>query len=107
TITITGDGTTGRFVIPESPIQRQIDIVTMLLDRGANINCSAEGDANRTPLHYAIQTGSKDLVALLLSRGADPKAKVRLSGKEFTAADLAKELKREDLLTLFQSNSSK
>ena len=46
-----------------------IDIVRLLLDRGANIN--AINDYERTALMWAANTGHTDVVRLLLDRGAN------------------------------------
>ena len=45
------------------------DVAALLLDHGAQINC--QGFYRYTALHVAAGSGSADLVALLLSRGAD------------------------------------
>ncbi|NOX74211.1 MAG: ankyrin repeat domain-containing protein [Alphaproteobacteria bacterium] len=49
-----------------------IDIVSLLLDAGADIN--ARGTLDETPLHTAAAIGSLELVQFLLERGADPLA---------------------------------
>jgi ankyrin repeat protein len=48
---------------------RRIDLVTMLLARGANPNPRAE--AGLTPLHSAAQSGNAELVRVLIENGAD------------------------------------
>ena len=46
-----------------------LEIASLLLDRGADIN--AEDHLDRTPLHIAILLGDLEMVSLLLDRGAD------------------------------------
>jgi len=43
------------------------------LSRDANVNAKAVGDV--TPLHMAVNARKKDMVELLVSKGADLKAK--------------------------------
>ncbi len=58
-------------------------IIRMLLEHGANLNASAQGeygnDSNLTPLHLAALSKQKDIVQMLLARGANPNSKVRRS----------------------------
>jgi ankyrin repeat protein len=44
------------------------DVVSHLLDKGANINC--ESEVGKTPLYHSIRTNKADVVALLIQRGA-------------------------------------
>ena len=60
--------------LPDTPLhlaawQGHVDIVRLLLDRGADVN--ARGDGGRTPLHYAAYWGHLDVVELLIEEGAD------------------------------------
>ena len=51
-----------------------LDIVTLLLEAGADVNHVATEDQDQpgfTPLHYAVDLGKTELVALLLRFGAD------------------------------------
>jgi len=49
------------------------NVVALLLDKGAKIDCPAKDDA--TPLHLAAQEGCVDGVNLLLARGANVNAR--------------------------------
>ncbi len=53
-------------------VARHPDKIAALLDAGANPNAKTPGGL--TPLHLAAQSGSYDVVVLLLSEGADPLA---------------------------------
>ena len=74
-----------------------IEIIEMLLDRGANID--AECEKGTTPLHDAIRWEKMEIVELLLNRGADVNAKGK-SGKTYLhiAADEGYVLIAEHLL---------
>lgn len=66
--------------------QRNVETVTLLLDRGADPN--ARQQVGYTPLMAAAGAGRDDIVSLLLSRGADP---ALVSDDAKTAASLARE----------------
>lgn len=51
------------------------DMVTLLLDRGADINLPTRCRILRTPLQKACECGNIEIVKLLLDRGADPNGK--------------------------------
>jgi ankyrin repeat protein len=50
--------------------KRHLDIINLLLDRGADVTAIAVGKA--TPLHLAATWGRPDLIQRLISLGADP-----------------------------------
>lgn len=50
---------------------KSLSVVSILLDYGATINAT-EVDANESPLSAAMVFGQRDIVDLLLERGADP-----------------------------------
>jgi RNA polymerase sigma factor (sigma-70 family) len=51
---------------------RSLEVLGLLLDRGANPSFSDPLYAGYTPLHFAAERGYVDVVRLLLERGADP-----------------------------------
>jgi uncharacterized protein len=76
-----------------------LDIVSMLIDRGANIN-APEKDGMFTPLHEATMKGHTKIVEFLLAHGANPMAKTK-DGR--TAFDWARAEGREDVLRAFEA----
>lgn len=52
---------------------RDIDLLTLFLDRGSNVN--ARTDTGLTPLHYAVQHEQAKALPTLIARGADVNAK--------------------------------
>ena len=44
------------------------EIINLLIDRGANIN--AEDNYGGTPLHWAVRVGRREMIELLISKGA-------------------------------------
>jgi hypothetical protein len=64
------DSRTGETPLHKAIVHRQhIDIVKLLLDRGALVNAADNG--KRTPLHEAVSYYSPDTAALLIEKGAD------------------------------------
>ena len=53
------------------------EVVTLLLDYGANVN--ARGPKDITPLHWAVAMNHKEVVKILLDRGADVTAQEGIS----------------------------
>ena len=49
--------------------------VRLLLDRGAEVGAVAKNDMKVQPLHSAVAANSREVVAALLTAGADPNAK--------------------------------
>ncbi len=67
-----------------------IATVQAMLTRGASAAAPANQPVGRvvSPLLYAVWSGDRDKVALLLDRGADVRAKVSIGGGIFTATPL-------------------
>eukprot|EP00762_Andalucia_godoyi_P006559 ANDGO_05033.mRNA.1 Ankyrin repeat and KH domain-containing protein mask len=58
---------------PPGPVANGLEeVLTLLLDRGANVN--AHQYQRRTALHIAVEKGYASVVKLLLARGANPNA---------------------------------
>ncbi|OWZ13574.1 hypothetical protein PHMEG_00013080 [Phytophthora megakarya] len=65
-------GTYGKTALHEAARNGMVDVVSLLLDRGADMNAS--DNYCWTVLHVAAKSGSVDVVSLLLDRGADMNA---------------------------------
>jgi ankyrin repeat protein len=74
---------------------RDVEIVRMLLDKGANAN--ARSQSGSTPLHTVAFTGDRESLDLLVEHGADPGIKNN-EGK--TAAEIARERGNQQILDL-------
>jgi len=73
------------------------ELLTMLLDRGADINALAPN--RNTPLMMAARYGPENNVKLLVQRGADKKL---INERNLSAADMAKTGERAWLVPLLQ-----
>jgi len=79
--------------------------VTWLVDHGADPNARwSHWGALVTPLHLAAMHGDRDLVRLLLARGADPR--IRDSEHDGDAIDWARFFKHTDILPLLEAQAS-
>lgn len=73
------------------------EVMRLLVERGADVNARAW--SGWTPLKAAIQDGHPEAVKYLISRGADPHLP---DANGETALDLARRLKRTELIPLLQ-----
>ncbi len=82
-----------------APCENKKDMVLLLLEHQADIN-KASGLSNYTPLMEAVSRKEKEIVEILLERGADLSA-VNKNGE--TALDLAKAKGDVEIIRLFQN----
>ncbi|MBX3176515.1 MAG: ankyrin repeat domain-containing protein [Candidatus Hydrogenedentes bacterium] len=91
----------------ETPLHKavregHIATVAALLE---SCNVNAEGSMGMTPLHWACVTGNKDIVELLLTRGADPNKRDEcIDG--LTAAEMAEKLGYIEIVDLIRAGAS-
>lgn len=75
------------------PIHRakNVDVLKLLLERGADVDEETVSDPPRTPLYYAVMLGMPTLAKFLIQKGADPlKAFARLNQMlEFFRGDVS------------------
>jgi len=81
---------------------RRVDLVRMLLDRGADPGVRAAGGP--TPLHAAAQSGQVDLAGLLLDHGADVNAP---DEGDRTPLGYAIEAKRDAIVALLRERGGR
>jgi ankyrin repeat protein len=79
---------------------RDIEIVRMLLDKGADPN--AKSQSGSTSVHTVAFTGDRESLDLLFEHGADP-AITNNDGK--TAADIARERRNQDIADLLATRA--
>ena len=98
----------------ESPADGRLEVLTFLLDNGADINAvkwEHNEEAYRTwalfglgtATHYAARGGYVDRVELLLSRGANVNA---LDSNGLTSLEVAREHGRAEIVAMLTSRSS-
>jgi len=95
----TVDARTGMWYTPlhrAASYRRALGMVQLLLDSGADAN-AAEHEWGGTPLHSGVRSGSPEIVALLLQRGAKTNTR-SMSG--FTPLHLAATEGRADIATM-------
>jgi uncharacterized protein len=78
-------------------ISNHIDIVSLLLENGADINLS--DNTKRCPLHYAAIYGHIELVNLLLENGADP---LKTDSSNLTPEQLAKKYSHLEIASILK-----
>ncbi|KAL8413413.1 hypothetical protein RB594_004877 [Gaeumannomyces avenae] len=73
----------------EAVARNHVDLVELLIEKGANVNQRTVGSIDRTPLQKAAELGYLDILKLLLDRGADVNAPAAARGGSGTALQLA------------------
>ena len=71
-------------------------MVQLLLNGGADPNGASTGNG-RTPLHFAAYRGHKDVVQILLDKGADPS---RTDNSGCTPLSLAHHLGKNEIVNM-------
>lgn len=89
----------GRTALHLATLALRIDIIELLLQRGANIEQS--DDWGYTPLHYGVHAGCAAVVKCLLTWGAYTQAK---SHDRMTPIHIAKHMKHTDLALLLEQS---
>ena len=81
-------------------MQGDIDIVSLLLENGADVN--AEDQYFETPLMYAVEAQNKEIVALLIEKGADVNASrpPMLPGRDIPLIELALQTENQEIIDL-------
>ena len=85
--------------------QRTVDVISILVSHGADVNARADGDNGSTPLMYAVHWGYLDGVALLIKLGADVNVKTTRGGH--TALDVALLSHEDKIADLLRRNGAK
>ena len=80
-----------------------IEAIKKHLDSGADVNVKNDEDG-RTPLHYAVYKGHKEIVELLIANGADVNAK---SEDGYTPLDVAIHLNGTENADLLRKHGGK
>jgi ankyrin repeat protein len=88
-------GCTGDAPLKIAVVRDDVQIVTDLLDAGADPNIPGEDDC--TPLHHAASHGRCSIIRLLLAHGASTSVKDTFG---HTPADIARILQHDDALAL-------
>lgn len=79
-----------------------VDLIELLLEAGADL--AQRGVNDFTPLHYAAAHQSRDVVQLLVDRGADVDARTRIDDLT-TPLDEARNAGRDDVVELLETLS--
>jgi hypothetical protein len=88
------------FLIEYWDDESNIKQVEALIEKGADVNFQNEVWDFSTPLHLAVAKNSLNVIKLLLNRGADRNLR---NSDDKTAADIAHEIKKQEILVLLSS----
>lgn len=91
--------------------EEKTEAVKLLLNNGVDVNYRVS-DEDLTPLMYAINTGNKELVNLLMQHGANPDLTMqapdylKMDTEKANACDFARKLEKHDFLSLLRCKTS-
>lgn len=100
-----------RTLLQKAISDEKFEAVKLLISNGVDVNYRVNDD-DLTPLMYAINTGNKEMVTLLLKNGADPTQKMKvpeylkMEKKEANACDFAKTIENQAMITLLKCKNA-
>lgn len=100
-----------RTLLQEAISEEKIEAVRLLLENGVDVNYRVS-DEDLTPLMYAVNTGNKEMVTLLLNNDADPAQTMQVADylkmgkKEANACDLANKLENPEMMALLKCSEA-
>lgn len=92
-------------VLQQAISEERIEAVRLLLNNGVDVNYRVS-DEDLTPLMYAVNSGNKEMVTLLLESGADTTQTMKaadylkMGKQEANACDLANKLQNLEMMAL-------
>lgn len=91
--------------------EEKTQVIKLMIENGVDVNYRVS-DEDLTPLMYAINSGNKEIVTLLLDNGADPAKTMKVADylkmgkKEANACDFADKLKQQEIMAQLKCNNA-